>query len=92
MQMTSTERKLFREQVIREYQLKQEAVKKNRGYNQFLERLRKIVPLNIGVGIIASIALIYINGWQMLGYLFLSGIIWLTLIATLVSAFLGDSK
>ena len=85
--MTPTERRLFKEAVIREYQLKQNTqAAKKKVYTELLERLRKILPLNIMVGVIASIALVYINGWEMLGYLFLSGIIWLTLIATLVSA------
>lgn len=91
MQATPTERKLFKEAVIREYQLKKEAQnKKKRAYSNFLGKLRRIVPLNIAVGLIASFIFAYINGWTMLGHLFLSGIIWITLIATLVSVFLGS--
>lgn len=87
--MTPTERKLFKESIIREYQLKYEKSQKKKNISHHLfGRLRKILPLNIAVGVVASGLLVYVNGWHMLGYLFLSGIIWMTIIATLVSTLL----
>ncbi len=91
--MTPIERRLFKEQIIKEYKLKHELPqKKNHTYNEIVGRLKKIIPINIGAGVIASVLLVYINGWEMLGYLMLSGVIWLTLISSLVSAFLKPKK
>jgi hypothetical protein len=86
MQMSKTERELFKQAVIREYRLKNE--KKPKPVSDFLHKLRKITPINIAAGIIAAALVVHLKGWEMLAYLFLSGIIWLTLISTIVSAFL----
>jgi len=90
MQITPTEKKLFKEAVIREYRLKHEQQKKRfLLYNDLLVRLKKVMPINVAVGLIACAVLVYFNGWKMFLYLLLSGIIWLTLITTVVSTFLN---
>ena len=92
MKLTPTEYRLLKERVIREYKLKHEKHKQqNSTYLKFKNKLKRVMPLNIIVGVAACIILAYVNGWRMLGYLLLSGIIWLTLITTLVSVFL-ESK
>jgi len=87
--MTPTERKLFREVVIREYKLKQEATRKKQYlYNNFVKKLKHVAPFNIVMGIAACITLVIIRGWDTLAYLLLSGIIWLTITSTILSALL----
>ena len=62
--MSSWERRIFKEKVIREYKLKHE---KNKNYNnstvKLLNLVRKLTPLNIALGIIAALILIYLEGW-----------------------------
>lgn len=93
MKATPNEIKLLKESAIAEYKLKMlSQMQKNRStYHDFVIRLKKIVPLNIVIGIIASVVLVYVSGWKTLIYLLLSGIIWLTLISTVVSAFLKEN-
>ena len=83
--MNSVERRLFREQVIREYKdhLKQE--KKPAPFASFRKKLRKFAPVNIVIGVIACILLIITKGWGQFFGLILSGIIWITLISTALS-------
>ncbi len=89
MKMTATERRLFKEAAIREYKLKYEKrAKKSTGYNDLLRRLKRIMPLSIAVGLVASILLVYLADLRSLVYLLLSGVIWLTLITTVVSTLL----
>ncbi|MFH1682577.1 MAG: hypothetical protein ABIA37_02155 [Candidatus Woesearchaeota archaeon] len=93
MKLTPVEERMFREKVIREYQIKHEKLQKeNRSREEIIHRLKKIMPINILVGMAASTLLIYTNGWKMFAYLMLSGVIWLTLISTLVSTFLQSKK
>lgn len=93
MKATPNEIKLLKESAIAEYKLKMlsQMQKKKTAYQVFAARLRRIIPLNIVVGVIASGALVYISGWKTLIYLLLSGVIWLTLISTIVSAFLKEN-
>ena len=92
MKLTPTEYRLLKERVIREYKTKHEKHKQNNStYLKFKKKLKKVMPLNLIVGGAACVILVYVNGWRMLGYLMLSGIIWLTLITSLVSVFL-ESK
>lgn len=85
--MTPTERRLFKEAVIREYKLKQEQIRKhNNYYQEFISTLRKIAPINIILGIIASILLIVLKGWESFLQLILTGIIWITIISTVLAA------
>ena len=83
MQMTPTERRLFKEQIIREYQFKHTNYKqKNNPVNVFLRRSKQLAPFTVILGIAAAIVLIFIRGWDIFIDLLLSGIIWITLITT----------
>ena len=83
--LTPLERRLFKEAVIREYKLKRQ----NNKYhyrNDLLLFLKKTDPINIVLGIIASILLIYFTGWRAFFQLVLTGIIWITIIASALAA------
>lgn len=93
MKLTPVEERLFKERVIKEYKLKHEPPhKKSLVYEEIIRRLKMILPINVFVGVAASALLVYTNGWKMFAYLMLSGVIWLTLISTLVSTFLQPKK
>lgn len=83
--MNSIERKLFREQIIREYKEKLKHEKKPSALSELREKLRKFAPLNIVLGLIACVLLIVLDGWTHFLGLILSGIIWITLISTALS-------
>ena len=85
--MTPTEIRLFKEAVIRGYQLKHEPRQKNRALNRLIVLVKRTAPLNILVGISACIALVIVEGWRTLLYVFLFSIIWFTLISTVLAAF-----
>lgn len=89
--MTATEKKIFKEQVISEYKKRVAATQKKSAFQEFMDNLKKLAPVNIMLGIIASILMIWINGWKTYFYLMLSGIIWITIISTTLSA-LAKSK
>ena len=90
--MTKTEIRLFKEKVIRDYKLKHLNHKKNNNpVNQFANRLRKIVPINIAIGSIAIILFIILNDWNSFVQLLLTGIIWITMISTVLSALGGKN-
>ena len=90
--MTKTEIRLFREKVIRDYKLKHHNYKRNNNpMNQFAKRLRRIIPINIAIGTIAMIIFVIINGWTDFLQLFLTGIIWITMISTILSAVGGKN-
>ena len=92
MQMTPTERRLFKEQVIREYKHKQERhIKQRSMYHQF-RRMRQLAPATIVVGVVAAVLLIWYRGFAMFFELLLSGIIWITLIATGLSLLHGPRE
>jgi len=86
--LTSTERRLFKESIIREYKLKHENHSKNRIANRVLGRLKALIPYNIVVGILASIVFVYLFEFKTLAYVFLFGIIWITLVSTMISLFI----
>jgi hypothetical protein len=83
---SDTQIRLLKEQAIRDYIKKQEFKQNHKGINTFIRRLRSIIHLNIAVGIIASIVLIYWKGLDLFFQLMLTGIIWITLITTIVGA------
>jgi len=90
--MTKTEIRLFKEKVIRDYKLKHTNHKKNNNpVNQFANRLRKIVPINIAIGSVAVIIFIMLNDWNSFVQLLLTGIIWITMISTVLSALGGKN-
>ena len=84
--MTPAERKLFKEAVIMEYKIKHKQPQKK--YNNFARRLKQIAPLNITIGFIACLILIFWKGWGALFNILLWSIIWITLISTVASALL----
>jgi|TARA_Y100000310_G_C20473458_1_gene711227 MFS superfamily sulfate permease-like transporter len=86
--MGSTEKRLFRERVIREYKLKHGRHLKNQILNNVLKKMKRLISINIAVGVLASIALGYFYGWDRIGYVFLFGVIWATLISTFISLFI----
>ncbi len=83
---TPLELRLFREKVIRDYKSRFEVQRNNKGINLVLRRLKTIVPVNIAIGVTASILLIWFIGWGYFTQLMLSGIIWITLISTVIGA------
>ena len=83
---TPLELKLFREKIIKDYKSRYEVQRNNKGINLVLSRLKTIVPVNIAIGVIASVLLIWFKGWSNFTQLMLSGIIWITLISTFVGA------
>ena len=89
MKMTSMERRLFKEAVIREYQLnKEKRERKQPIFNVFARRLRKIAPFNIVIGLTAAIILVNLKGWEDLFYIVLTATIWITLVSSMLSAVL----
>ncbi|PIN73863.1 hypothetical protein COV20_01985 [Candidatus Woesearchaeota archaeon CG10_big_fil_rev_8_21_14_0_10_45_16] len=95
MEMTPLEEKLFREKVIREYKLqqkRQEPKGKPTNMDILREGLKKILPLNLAIGIIAIAAMIYLSGWDNFLHLLISGIIWITIISTLMSTYLNKKR
>ncbi len=87
--MTPTQLRLYKESVIREYKLRQESQHRYKTLNVVLQRLRKIVPLNITIGLVASISLIFMKGWGTLLQVFLTSVIWITLTSTIIGAIIG---
>ena len=82
--MTETEKRLFKEAIIREYQLKHEKPK-NPLFDKLLKELRSLVPFNIIIGLVAAVILVYFWGIKTLAYILLLGIIWATIISTIAS-------
>ena len=87
--LTETEIRLFKEKIIRDYKLRYEKKKQNTALTQFTRRLKKIVPINIILGLGAAVIYIFINGWPNFFNLILTGVIWITMIATILSAVSG---
>ena len=85
--MTPIEKRMLRERIIREYKATQEKLKHNHNkLHDFTRIIRKTLPINIIIGLIASILLIYVKGWGAFLQLVLTGIIWITIISTAVAA------
>ena len=85
--MTDVEKRLFKEAIIREYQLKHEKQPKELFSNKLLKRLKTLMPIEIAIGFAAVVLFVYLNGFRSVINLLLMGIIWLTLISALVSIF-----
>jgi hypothetical protein len=85
--LTPAERKLFEEHVIHEYKAKHHTT--HHFYDDLTKKLKRFVPFNIGIGLLACIGVIYLQGWRTLIYIFLWGIIGLTLISTVLATLLG---
>jgi ABC-type multidrug transport system permease subunit len=84
--MTKTEIRLFKEKVIRDYKLKHQKKQKNNTFTDFAQILRRITPINIAIGIVASIIFIFLNGWNSYFQQILIATIWITIISTILSA------
>jgi len=84
--MTKTEIRLFKEKVIRDYKIRHQPKQKNNAFNDFAQRLRRITPINIAVGTVASIIFIFLNGWYNFFQQILIATIWITIISTILSA------
>ena len=81
--MDNSKRRLLKESIIREYLQNRPSSKKD--FSWMVHKLKTLAPVNIFIGILASIAMVYIAG---LGYfitLMLSGIIWITVISSLMT-------
>jgi hypothetical protein len=89
-QMNDIERRLFKEAAIREYQLKRKEQLKNRVVDSLFDQLRKLAPFNIVLGIAAIALLVYLEGIMSLVHMLLFGLIWLTLISSLLPLFLKN--
>jgi hypothetical protein len=50
-----------------------------------MSRLRTLIPLEIVIGVAASVILVYLEGWMSLVHLLLFGIIWATIISAIVA-------
>lgn len=82
--LTRTEYRLLKEKIISEY--KRSLPKKDeKPYEVYLKRFKAMIPLNLALGVIASIGYIYLRGWEWFFSLFLSGIVWITIISAFVS-------
>ncbi len=84
--MTKAEVRLFKQAVIKEYQIKHEKNERKSPFNELMVQLRSLIPLNIMLGIVASILLVMITDLKSLFFLILSGVIWITIISTALSA------
>lgn len=85
--MTQTEKRLFKEAVIREYKLKHNIEQRKQNlFNVFIKKIKKATPFNIVIGLAACAVLVLTNGWQTLIYVLLYSIIWITLVSTILSA------
>ncbi|MBD3164899.1 hypothetical protein GF323_06905 [Candidatus Woesearchaeota archaeon] len=85
--MTPTELRLYKEAIIREYRLK--SAERHKAFNTLKAKLRKILPINIALGLGASMVLIWLKGWAVLLQVFLTSIIWITLTSSIVGAIVG---
>lgn len=83
--MTSTEKELFKEAVIKDYQLKHKGEPKELFTKRLLSKLMALVPFEIFIGIVAAALLVYLNGFKALVNLLLFGIIWATIISAIVA-------
>ena len=83
--ITALEKRMIQEAAIREYKLKHEKNKKPY-YNDLSRILRKLAPINILLGVVASIGLIIYKGWEVFFQLVLTGVIWITIISTALAA------
>jgi len=84
--MTPTEMRFFREKVIKEYKERAERKRKKTHFDLFVKKIKSIMPINIAVGLTASLVVGLWQGWDSLMYLLLTGVIWITLISTIISA------
>jgi hypothetical protein len=84
--MTPSEMKLFKQRVIREYREKH----RNQGNKSALdiaaERLKTITPFNLVIGSVSLLIVGIFLGWDKAVYMLLSGIIYVTIVSTVLAA------
>ena len=78
-------KRLLKESIIREYLQNRPSSKKD--FSWMVHKLKTLAPINIFIGILASIAMVYIAGLGYFIILMLSGIIWITIISGLMPLF-----
>ena len=83
--MNDAKKRLLKEAIIREYLRNKSNSKKD--FSWMAHKLKTLAPVNIFIGILASIAMIYITGLKQFITLMLSGIIWITIISSLMTLF-----
>ena len=87
MVMTPSEKRWYKEKVIRDYKHELGLHEKNNILvRKAAKVLRKLVPLNITVGLGAAIIYYYFNGWTALLNLLLAAVVWIALMGTVLSA------
>ena len=84
--MTESDLKLYREKIIRSCKIKYKSRKETISFNKSLRILNSLLPITILIGVVAAIIYLYMNGWNSFFQLILTGIIWITLISTFISA------
>ena len=86
--MSEVDKKKFEEEIIKKYKAEHKGEGKRFFSNEFLRKLKVLAPFDIAIGIIASIIFIYLNGIQYFVTLMLYGIIWVTLLTSVISLFI----
>jgi len=86
--MSDADKKKFEEEIIKKYKAEHKGEGKRLFSDELLRKLKAIAPFEIFIGILASIALIYISGIKTFIVLMLYGIIWLTLVTSIASFFI----
>ena len=86
--MSEADKKKFEEEIIKKYKAEHKGEGKRIFTNEFLSKIKALAPFEIAVGIIASLIFIYLNGIQYFVTLMLYGIIWVTLLTSMISLFI----
>jgi hypothetical protein len=83
--MTATEKELFKEAVIKDYQLKHPKEPRKQIVDKLIVKLRGLIPVEIVIGIGAAALFVYLNDFKYLVNLLLMGVIWATIISAIVA-------
>jgi len=83
--MSEADTKKFEEEIIKKYKAEHKGEGKRLFSDELLMKLKALAPFEIAIGILASIALIYISGIKTFIVLMLYGIVWLTLVTSIAS-------
>jgi len=86
--MSEADKKKFEEEIIKKYKAEHKGEGKRLFSEEILSKLKALAPFEIAIGIIASILFIYLNGIQYFVTLMLYGIIWVTLLTSIISLFI----
>jgi len=83
--MKPSELKILKEQIISEYKRKNQPQRVNH-YQLIAKKFSRLAPVYFLTGLVACILMIAVNGWAEFFNLLLSGVIWITIITTALSA------